>query len=240
MKYLNTLLLATTVLASAASYAADVSTTITATDDYRFRGISQSAGDAVLQGSLDLAFDSGFYAGVFASNIDFGGDGSTEVDYYAGYYTDLTEELGIDVSVSHYTYPGLDYDGDYTELSTSLFYRNFTLQAAYSDDYGNTDESGTYVALDYERVLIEKLGFADNITLVLHAGHSSGDYWDEYDIGSYSDYSVAVSTDIQGFNVKVAYLVNNIDEEMKLDNGAFLNDNMINFSVSKTFDLTSF
>jgi uncharacterized protein (TIGR02001 family) len=239
MKFLNTVMLAT-VLASAGSYAANVSTTLTATDDYRFRGITQSAGDAALQGSLDLAFDNGIYAGAWASNIDFGGDGSTEVDYYLGYYTDITDELGFDISVFHYTYPGLDYDGDYSELSSSLFYQDFTLQLAYSDDFGNSDKSATYVALDYERVIVEKLGFAQDISLVLHAGHSSGDYWDKDDIGSYSDYSIGVATDIKGFNVKVAYLNNNIADSMETNSGAFANDNSINLTVSTTFDLTSF
>ncbi|QBY04922.1 hypothetical protein E2K93_11245 [Thalassotalea sp. HSM 43] len=235
------LLMGAALLTGAATQAAEVSTTISATDDYRFRGISQSAGDAALQGSLDVAFDNGVYVGAWASNIDFGGDGDTEVDYYIGYYTDITDDLGIDVSYSYYTYPGLDYDSDYGEIATTLFYKDFSIQMAYSDDFANTDESATYVAIDYQKVVIEELGFAQNIAIELHAGHSSGDYWDEYDIGSYSDYSVGVATDIKGFNFKVAYMVNDIDDEDEIgSNSAFRNDNAINFSVSKTFSLGTF
>ena len=33
------------------------------------------------QGGFDFSADNGFYAGVWASNINFGGDASTEMDY---------------------------------------------------------------------------------------------------------------------------------------------------------------
>ncbi|MEJ2521643.1 MAG: TorF family putative porin, partial [Gammaproteobacteria bacterium] len=58
------------VLWSAAA-AAGVSATVTATTDYVFRGITQSAEDPALQGSLDYEADSGFYVGAWASNVDF-------------------------------------------------------------------------------------------------------------------------------------------------------------------------
>ena len=44
-------------IAAGSVQAADVSGTVTFTNDYRFRGISQTAGDAAVQGSLDVAFD---------------------------------------------------------------------------------------------------------------------------------------------------------------------------------------
>ena len=52
--------------------AAELSATVTATTDYDFRGITQTAQDPAIQGSIDLATDPGFYAGVWASNVDFG------------------------------------------------------------------------------------------------------------------------------------------------------------------------
>ena len=121
-----------------------------------------------------------------------------------------------------------------------MYYKDFSFQIAYSDDFANSDESATYIAIDYQKVIFEKVGFAENIALELHAGHSSGDYWDDYDIGSYSDYSVGVSTDVKGFNFKVAYLVNDIDDEDEVNSNEFRNDNAVNFTVSKTFELGSF
>ncbi|MFD2166328.1 TorF family putative porin [Thalassotalea euphylliae] len=240
MNKLLTLIAASSVLLAATAQAADVSTTISGVSDYRFRGISQSAGDPALQGSVDIEFENGFYSGIFASNIDFGVDGDHEVDYYIGYYTDITEDLGIDFSINRYTYPGLDYSSDYNEMITKIFYGAFNIEIAYSDDYANTDETGTYVAINYEKLIRENLGLLENVTLTLHAGHSSGDYWDEYDIGSYSDYSIGVSADVKGFNVSLAYLFNDVDSEYEVDDGEFRNDDVLMLSVSKSFELGQF
>src|SRR5215510_2933405 len=62
-----------------------VTSTITATNDYEFRGFSQSATDPALQASLDYAHDRGWYIGAWASNVDFGpADVDFELDLYTG------------------------------------------------------------------------------------------------------------------------------------------------------------
>ena len=38
--------------------------------DYLFRGISQTGGDAAIQGGLDYSHSSGFYLGTWGSNVD--------------------------------------------------------------------------------------------------------------------------------------------------------------------------
>ena len=50
--------------------------------EYRFRGVDLSGGEIAIQGGVDLAHDSGFYAGTWASSLDEDtiGYGSTEVD----------------------------------------------------------------------------------------------------------------------------------------------------------------
>ena len=64
--------------------------------DYRFRGISQTNNDIAFQGGFDVVHSSGFYAGVWNSNVGFGGNVGTgqgqtglgnglETDIYAGY-----------------------------------------------------------------------------------------------------------------------------------------------------------
>ncbi len=52
---------------------AQVTGTVTAVSDYDFRGVSLSGTDPALQGSVDWANESGFYAGLWASSsLDFG------------------------------------------------------------------------------------------------------------------------------------------------------------------------
>src|SRR3954453_1779900 len=71
------------LLAAAGAANAGGSSTWTATNDYDFRGTTQSAKDPALQASLDYAHDSGWYAGAWASNVDFGtSDPDLELDVY--------------------------------------------------------------------------------------------------------------------------------------------------------------
>ncbi len=60
------------LLAVAGAAQAGVTSTWTVTNDYDFRGNSQSAKDPAIQASLDYAAASGWYVGAWASNIDFG------------------------------------------------------------------------------------------------------------------------------------------------------------------------
>ena len=80
--------------------------TVTAVSDYDFRGISLSAKDPALQGSIDWAAANGFYVGAWASNIDYGPgvDGDIEVDLYAGFAGEVVQGLqtfGHELGLEH-------------------------------------------------------------------------------------------------------------------------------------------
>lgn len=79
--------------------------TLTLTSDYRYDGTSNSSGKPALQGSLHWWRPDHFYAGVFATTVDFSGyrdpDTSYEIDVYAGYNWDVGSpyfEIGGDAS----------------------------------------------------------------------------------------------------------------------------------------------
>ena len=74
------------MMASAAAAHAEFSGTVAATTDYNWRGITQTAQDPALQGSLDFSTEMGLHGGAWASNVDFGGgDPNVEIDLYAGW-----------------------------------------------------------------------------------------------------------------------------------------------------------
>lgn len=217
-------------LAITPAYAVETSGTIGFTNDYRFNGISQTAGDPAIQGSLDLAFDSGVYAGIWGSNVDFGDDANLEIDYYVGFSNDITDDLSYDVNYAWYTYPGYDAaDGDYGQLNLSLFYGNASVTYGYANDYFNSGEAGQYIAFDYSQPLPHE------ISLDLHAGHSFGDYWGKVDIDDYEDYSIGLSGSFAGLDLSAAYVITSIDSEDEIDSGLFRNDNALVVSVSRTF-----
>ena len=49
---------------------ASVSANVTLTSDYVWRGLGQTAGNPAIQGGFDYASDGGFYAGIWASNVE--------------------------------------------------------------------------------------------------------------------------------------------------------------------------
>lgn len=101
---------------------------IQGTNDYIFRGISQNRGDPAAQGGADVAYGL-FYAGTFASNVDFGGPSSettiahasAEVDVYAGIkpkFGDVSFDFGVityNYIDANYVHPKT-YDPLYQEL----------------------------------------------------------------------------------------------------------------------------
>jgi uncharacterized protein (TIGR02001 family) len=103
----------------------ELSATTALTTDYVFRGLSQTGQEPAIQGSLDAAYGI-FYAGVWASNIDFAN--SIEIDWYGGIASDWNG-LGYDIGAIWYTYPGANGGLDYVEIKTGLSYGftdNFT------------------------------------------------------------------------------------------------------------------
>lgn len=129
------------------------SVTLAVTSDYRFRGQSQKSRDPAVQGSIDFASESGFFAGVWASSIDFSDtldfDSKIEIDLYAGYTFKLSENTEGGLKVTYYLYPDNPFSYEYAEFQASLSHSvgDVTLSAElnYSPDYFN--ETGTAVAL---------------------------------------------------------------------------------------------
>jgi uncharacterized protein (TIGR02001 family) len=136
--------------------AGDFTANLGVTSDYVFRGQSQSQTKPAVFGGVDYVDESGLFAGLWASSVDFNDAASTymELDLYAGYTHAFTEQTSGTVKLVAYLYPTADYppgsnDYDYFELVASLSH-NFGpfsggLELAYSPDY--FFESGNGVAL---------------------------------------------------------------------------------------------
>lgn len=136
--------------------AAEVSANVGVVSNYFFRGVTQTDDGAAVQGGLDYAHDSGFYAGTWASTVDFGSsledtdndgqfdsfsdDGTSyEVDFYLGYGGSIGG-LGYDVGYLYYAYPDGD-DLDFGEIYGSLSYSYLTAGLAYTVNSQATGES---------------------------------------------------------------------------------------------------
>lgn len=83
--------------------AGDLSFNVAATNNYVWRGVSQTQDNAAIQGGVDYKKGS-FYVGAWGSNVDFGDDTSTELDLYVG-ITPTVGDWSFDFGYIHYMYP---------------------------------------------------------------------------------------------------------------------------------------
>lgn len=101
----STLIAAAWSLPAAAQGSLDISANAGLVSDYRYRGLSLSAGGPALQGGIDVETEMGLFAGAWASTIaDYSG-AAVEVDFSVGYGG---KAAGFDYALTGnaYLYPG--------------------------------------------------------------------------------------------------------------------------------------
>lgn len=196
---------------------------VTLASEYIYRGIAQTRGKPAIQGGFDYAHASGFYAGVWGSSISWINDGvagasaNVEIDVYGGYKGSIGSDLGYDVGVLTYNYPGSGktlggtiLDQDTTELYAALSWKWLTLKYSHSTTAlfgwaktGTTLDKTTgsgYLELNAAYDLGDGWGING------HAGHQKVN---GYSDASYSDYKVGMTKDMGFGTVGLAYSTTN-------------------------------
>lgn len=84
------------------------------TSDYTFRGVTQNDEHVTPQLGVELGHQSGIYAGLWGSPVDFndGGEAHTEIDLTLGYRYKV-DAWSADMRYVYYAYPGADSSLDY-------------------------------------------------------------------------------------------------------------------------------
>lgn len=218
---------------SGVATAGEIEANVALSTDYIFRGISQTNNDPAISGGFDYSFDSGFYAGVWASNVEFD-DVSTEIDLYGGYAFEAGEGVEIDFGYIYYTYPGDSGSLNYSEYTASISFDDLGFGIVYSPDYFGSDEDAVVFNIDYS------VGIAKNLSLDLHSGYIVTSLDDNDDsilipgtnLDNYSEYSIGLSTSTAGVDLSLTYHDTSISNSLADANGA---ENRIVFSVGKSF-----
>jgi len=201
-----------------------VESTVSAMSDYVWRGVTQTDGKPALQGEVTVSHASGFYAGAWASNVDFDDpdDGiDHEIDLYLGWAGELADGVELDLSVARARYPGTNegYESDYTEFAAGLsFGEYYSVGVAYSPDIFQLGDKGIYYSGQAEYPLGDS-GFG----LRLGAG------WYDLDAAagdSYGDWLVGVTRSFGPIDAALQYtdtfsygeaLAENLDDADKAD-----------------------
>jgi uncharacterized protein (TIGR02001 family) len=176
---------------------------VAVTSDYVLRGVSQTDEGPAIQGSIDFGHAIGFYAGIWASNVDFDQpDGiNKEVDFYTGWVFPFDNGMELDLALVRYTYPGSKsgFDIDYNEFISSLSFAEFyNATLVYTNDYLNTGER----AVLYQFVAEAQFGNSP-FHFRIGAGYNDisqatgSEYWD-YHLGVNRDWGM-VNVDLSYF-----------------------------------------
>lgn len=222
----------------------ELSFNVSATSDYRYRGISQTRLLPALQGGADYVHaPSGFYAGTWLSTIrwtkDAGGDGHVEWDIYGGQRGELSHGLSYDAGVLAYAYPsnGLRNVPGFVNANTAEVYGQLSFGMAY---------------IKYSHSLTNLFGFVGSknsgyfdlganipatgkLTVNLHAGrqrvaNNSG--------ASYTDWKAGLSYGFDGgVTASMAVIGTSADSTAYASpvNGKFMGKRSVVASVTKSF-----
>lgn len=198
-----------------------VTGSISATTDYRFRGLSQSNKDPAAQASININHESGLYIGTWVSTLDdqtsLPGYGDAEVDLYAGFTKTLDNGFGFDAGLLYYYYPdapdpyaGAKNDTDWFEPYASVNYTLGPVNVKVGGNYSWAGQDG--LGGDDSLYLYSNLAVSvptTPIKLLGHIGRSKGslgaynlDAMDD----SYLDWSLGAEVTQQGFTLGVQYV----------------------------------
>jgi uncharacterized protein (TIGR02001 family) len=225
---------------------------VSATTDYRYRGISQTRLRPALQGGADYAFPNGFYVGTWGSTIqwikDAGGDAQVEIDIYGGFKKEIAKDLTVDVGLLQYWYPSakttawdaLYKDPNTTEIYGALSYNVFTFKLSYAltNLFGNYDfANGKSSKGSWYGDMSANFDIGQGITLTPHIGYQ---HVENIANASYGDYSLTVAKDFFGLTFSLAYVATDADKAFYVPGPAanstkFLGKSALVFAVKKTF-----
>ncbi len=187
------------LMSTSAVQAQEWSANFTATNNYIWRGLTQSINEGAIQGGVDYVADSGFYVGTWASNVSYESDDvySYEHDIYFGIAGE-TDTFSWDVGYLYYNYDsnaGFDFGEVYGSIGVGNFSAQLSLLANAEPDEGPGEDFGfaqaSYLSLDYV------IPLDSGAEIGLHAGFHEGDFMYAFNgaTDDYWDFNISIAKD---------------------------------------------
>jgi len=227
---------------------------------YIFRGLTQTGKEPALQGGVDYSHSSGFYLGVWGSNVSWlrevglKNDSSLEVDVYGGYKNTIGDTgFTYDIGALQYFYPGNapsksalnaagQQDANTTELYGALGWKWLTAKYSHvvsGGAFGVPDGRNTYYAELNGAFPIAETGYS----IIAHVGRQEFDGSttafapdDNDKLYSYTDYKIgATKSWDNGVNVGGYYTTTTSKDAGYTNNARNLGADAYTFFVQKTF-----
>jgi uncharacterized protein (TIGR02001 family) len=152
--------------------------------DYVHRGVSQTDNHAAVQGGVDVAHESGLYAGAWASTVDFA-DADLELDLRAGIALKSRGGWAWDLGVIGYRY-------DESRFNYEEWYVGVTYGYLSGKVWHDWDNDDTYTEGN------ANFDMGSGFYTVLHGGYYARDRQENY-----SDYALALGRKFSDFDARV-------------------------------------
>jgi uncharacterized protein (TIGR02001 family) len=191
----------------AADVAAQISGTVTLVSSYRFRGISLSDNKPAAQ--LGLAYDDakGWYAGVFASTVEFANPSTVELQAvpYVGYAWRTASGLTWEAGADYAFFTGSDKGYDYPEVYVGVASENISGRLYYSSRYFGENQATLYGEINGVQLLF------DRVRLLAHFGilHSTGGTLYYHGPDHLLDGRVGIGIELDQCNVQLSWVGTN-------------------------------
>jgi len=207
------------LLSSTPGQAQDVSANVTLSTDYVFRGFTQTDHSPAIQGGFDFSA-SDFYAGSWASNVDFIDDTNIELDLYAG-ITPTLGEYAFDIGGVFYAYPGSpdaageqDFVEVFAGISRAYASVSWDVKLSYSSDFYLETGPAWY------REIGVAFPLGDSLSLDGRFGSSA---FDDLPAADYEDYQLGLTLSAM-----------DMDWDLRWYDSA-ITDSRVVFSISRSF-----
>ena len=216
------------------------------TTGYIYRGIAQTSHNPAVQGGVDYAHSSGFYAGAWGSNVSWIADSGAvatgsvtmELDTYLGFKNSFAEDFSYDIGFVRYNYLG-SYTpaagfakADTDEIYGAIGYKWIT--AKYSYGLGKFLTIPGAKGTNYFE-LNASVPVADTgITFGAHVGKQTFKPA-AASIYTYTDYKLGVTKDFSGFVVGLAYTSTNASPAWTYATGGNWGKGTATLSVTHAF-----
>lgn len=193
------------------------------TNNYIFRGITQSDDNPAIQGSIGYSLDTGFagtsvYGGVWGSNVDFndGDKASVELDWSFGLSGEILDTgVNWQFGAIYYYYPDASVY-NYWEVAPAVNYSplpwlKLLAGVNYSPDYFNGSGEGWYpnggVNID---IPIPNNWF--KLTLEGYTGHQFIEHNNTFGTDDYQDWKLGLSVGVKNITLGAYYTDTSLDK----------------------------
>ena len=160
---------------------------------------------STFHGGLDLAHDSGWYAGQWAPTMGIKPGSNLEVDSYLGYKHPFDQTLSYELGVIHYSYPKLS-SLDSQQIFAGLTILGTRFGAAFSNDPDRRDST-----LFADLGVNQPFGLGVSMKYTTHQLGSPVSIVDGGSVSAFNDWSIKLSRPWMGIDLDLIYSDSSLD-----------------------------